>query len=191
MDFSQLEDGELLQQIKLAQTKALDELYGRYGRLVYSVALRVVGEQGAAEEVALDTFMTVWQKAGSYRADRGSVRVWLTSMARNRAIDILRRQKTMMNYQQKFWAEMVVGTDGLERSPESKVVLRSRQEMVRRAINELPEEHRDLLALAYFQGLTQSQIAHLRDIPLGTVKTRIRAGMQKLRQILEEEHAEY
>ncbi len=187
MDYSQLDDGELLEQIKAANNEALDELYGRYGRLVYSVAISIIQEQGAAEEITLDTFTKVWQKAGMYQSNRGSVRVWLTSMTRNRAIDVLRRQDTLLNYQRKIWAQRNHETNQVERIPEKMVDLQLRQEKIRQAIHKLSEEQRDVLSLAYFQGYTQSQIAHIRDMPLGTVKTRIRSAMIKLRQMLEEE----
>jgi RNA polymerase sigma-70 factor, ECF subfamily len=188
LDYSQLDDGALLQHIEQERTKALDELYGRYSRLVFSVALRVVGEQASAEEITLDTFTKVWEKAGTYRSERGSVRVWLASMTRNRAIDVIRRNDVRWNVQRRIWAEMEIGANTVERTPEAAVDWQWRKEQIRMVIQELSEEQRDVLALAYFQGMTQSEIAHLRNLPLGTVKTRIRSAIQKLRQLLDEEH---
>ena len=188
MNYSQLDDDTLLRLILDGQTKALSELYDRYSRLVYSIAVQIVGEQGAAEEIALDIFTRVWDKAESYRSDRGTVRVWLMGMTRNRAIDDLRRDKVRQNTQRKFWAEILSTSISLERDPETKVDLGLRKERVRLAINQLSEEQRDVLALAYFQGYTQSEIAQLLDLPLGTVKTRIRSAIQKLRRLLKEEH---
>lgn len=187
MDYTRLDDDALLRLIVDADAKALNELYNRYGRLVYSIAFRVVGHQQTAEEIALDVFTKAWEKAGTYRSDRGVVRVWLTSMARNRAIDVIRSEKVRFNTQQKVWAEAAAQTKTLERKPESDVDLLMRKERISLAINQLAEEQRDLLALAYFQGHTQSQIAKLCNLPLGTVKTRIRAGIQKLRQLLDED----
>lgn len=188
MDFTQLDDGALLEQIKAANNEALDELYSRYGRLVFSVAISVIHDQGAAEEITLDTFTKVWQKADMFQAGRGSVRGWMTSMTRNRAIDVLRRQDTLLSYQRKIWDLRSHESKSVERSPENMIVQQSRQEQVRRALQKLSEDQRDVLILAYFQGMTQSQIAHLRDMPLGTVKTRIRSAMQKLRQILQQDN---
>ena len=188
LDYTQIDDPALLRLIADGQTKALDELYSRYGRLVYTVAFRVIGEQASAEEITLDVFSKVWQKADTYRSERGNVRVWIASMARNRAIDVLRRKNVQLNVQQKFWAEKMVSLpNSIERSPESTVDLLMRKERITVAINQLTEEQRQVLALAYFRGYTQSEIAKLLDLPLGTVKTRIRSGMQMLRRLLKEE----
>ena len=100
---------------------------------------------------------------------------------------MIRRDNVRINTQLKVWAEMSSGPTSIERKPESAVDLRIKKEHIRFAINQLNKEQRDVLALAYFQGYTQSQIAQLRNLPLGTVKTRIRSGIQKLRQILQEE----
>lgn len=186
--YSQLDDGTLLLHIEQERTRALDELYKRYSRLVYTIALHVAGEQTAAEEITLDTFTKVWEKAGTYRADRGSVRVWLSTMARNRAIDVIRRDEVRWNAQYKIWAEMEKGFNPVERTAEAELDWQWRSEQIREVIQELSEEQRDVLALAYFQGLTQSQIAHLRSLPLGTVKTRIRSAIEKLRHLLDKEH---
>ena len=188
MDYSQLDDGALLRLILEAETNALDELYTRYSRLVYSIALHMVGERATAEEITLDIFTKVWEKAGTYRSDRGPVRVWLTGMTRNRAIDVIRRDKVRLNTQLKVWAEFSSEPKTIERKPETDVDLHIRKEHIQSAITQLADDQRDLLALAYFQGYTQSQIAELCNLPLGTVKTRIRAGIQKMRQLLNEEH---
>ncbi len=187
MDYSKLEDGALLLLITEGQPNALNELYGRYSRLVYSVSLQIVGEQATAEDVTLDVFTKVWEKANTYRPDRGNVRVWLTGMTRNRSIDILRRDNVRINAQRKIWAEAASATSTIERNSESIVDFGMRKESLIEAINQLTEEQRDLLALAYFQGHTQSEIAKLRNLPLGTVKTRIRSAIQKLRELLQEE----
>jgi RNA polymerase sigma-70 factor (ECF subfamily) len=184
LDDINLDDAHLLEQILDAQVSALNELYNRYSRLIYSVALNIVAEQRTAEEITLDVFMRVWERAGTYRADRGTVRVWLSSMARNRAIDVLRRDRARYSARRKFWAEHVSSPNINERNPESAAALQMNKERLRLAINQLTDEQRDILALAYFQGYTQSEIAQIRDLPLGTVKTRIRSAIQKLRQLL-------
>jgi RNA polymerase sigma-70 factor (ECF subfamily) len=185
LDYSQFDDGVLLRLILDGQANALNELYSRYGRLVHSIALYIVREQASAEEISLDVFTKAWEKAGTYRSDRGSVRVWLTSMARNRAIDVLRRDNVRAKVQRKVWAEASSESKSIERNPESDVDLTLRKEQLQSAFNQLTEDQRDVLTLAYFQGYTQSEIAQLRNLPLGTVKTRIRAGILKLRQILQ------
>ena len=188
MDYTQIEDKALLKQILgEARAEALDELYGRYGRLVYSVALRIVGERQTAEEITLDVFVKVWEKADTYQPRLGSVRVWVTGMTRNRAIDILRRQSVRLDAQSLRWADLTSQPISKEPNPEATVDLNLRKQRIRRAIAQLPEEQRNVLALAYFQGYTQREIAELCKLPLGTVKSRSRASIQKLRQLLHDE----
>lgn len=187
MDYSKLDDGALLRLIKEGQPNALNELYDRYGRLVYSVSFQIVGEQATAEDITLEVFTKVWEKADTYRPDRGNVRAWLMSMTRNRSIDLLRRDSVRANTQRKIWAEAGSSSTTINRDLESMIDLGMRKESLIKAINQLKEEQRDLLALAYFQGYTQREIAQLRDLPLGTVKTRIRSSIRKLRELLQEE----
>lgn len=167
------------------QAEALSVLYDRYGRLLYSVAYHLVGHQQLAEEITLDVFRRVWEKADSYRADRASVRTWLTSMTRNRAIDMLRREGVRPEHNSISWADLTVEphTDGY--SPETAVTRRMQQQRVHAALAELPQEQQDVLILAFFRGYSHSQIADQLEMPLGTVKTRIRLGMQKLRHQLQ------
>jgi RNA polymerase sigma-70 factor (ECF subfamily) len=188
LDYSKLDDGTLLRLIKEGQPNALNELYDRYGRLVYSVSFQIVGEQAAAEDITLEVFTKAWQKAGTYRPDRGKVRAWLSGMTRNRSIDALRRDGVRLKIQRKIWAEAASSSTTIDRDLESMIDLGMRKESLKEAINQLTEEQRDLLALAYFQGYTQREIAQLRDLPLGTVKTRIRSAVQKLRKLLQEEN---
>lgn len=190
MDYSKLEDHALVALIMNERANALDELYSRYGRYVYSIALHMLRDGAAAEEITLDIFTKVWQKAGTYRADRGTVRVWLSGMTRNRAIDILRREKVRSNVKHQLWIEMSASSVVGERKPEAVVDLRLRKERVRWAINQLSAKQREVLALAYFQGYTQSEIAELCNLPLGTVKSRIRSGLQTLRRLLQEDEVD-
>lgn len=180
-------DETLLQRIADAQVDALSALYDRYARLIYSLALHMTGDAGAAEEITQDVFVQVWQKADSYRPELGRVTTWLTSIARHRAIDVLRRQRARP---EGSW----VGLDELHPNQsiapiavEPEVLLRGLRGRVRQALNDLPVEQQAALALAFFQGLSQREIADTLGEPLGTVKTRIRTGMQKLRQVLVEE----
>ena len=180
-------DEVLLQRIAEAQVEALSALYDRYARLVYSLALHMTGDAGAAEEITQDVFVQVWQKSDSYRPELGRVTTWLTSIARHRAIDQLRRQQVRP---EGSW----VGLDDLNPDQnvdslavEPEVLLRALRGRVRRALNDLPAEQQAALVLAFFQGMTQREIADALGEPLGTVKTRIRSGMQKLRQVLVEE----
>lgn len=187
VDYAQLEDNGLLRLIRRADTKALDELYGRYSRLVFSIALHIVGERATAEEITLDVFIKVWQKADTYQPDRGNVRVWLSGMTRNQAIDRLRHERVRLDGQSLRWAEITTHPRSDEQDPETAVDLTLRQQQLRAALAQLPPEQRDVLALTYYRGYTQREMAELRNLPLGTVKTRVRLAMQKLRQLLQDE----
>jgi RNA polymerase sigma-70 factor (ECF subfamily) len=168
---------------------ALGELYDRYGRLVFSIAYNIIGTQLFAEEITLDVFHRVWANARSYRAERGKVSVWLTSMTRYRAIDILRREKSRPERTSISWADVTPHAIPVlqENQPEAMTELSLQKARVRAAIAQLPEAQKRALALAYFGGYTHRQIAEALAEPLGTIKTRIRLAIQKLRQILQEE----
>jgi len=184
-----LDDSTLMGHIAQGQEAALSELYDRYGRLVMSVAYGVVQNRETAEEVTLDIFTIVWEKAGAYDDRRAQVSTWLTRMARNRAIDRLRREKVRPSQHSVSWAEMpvepVLNETNETNDPETAVHLNLEQQRVRAAIASLSAAQREALALAYFQGYSHSEIAQILDEPLGTIKGRVRAGMQKLRDLLE------
>ncbi len=190
MDYTTLDDESLIRLIMHARTEALGALYDRYGRLVFSLALNTVGDRATAEEVTQDVFLRVWQRAGQYRSDRGKVSTWLTGITRHRAIDQLRRDSVRpAPSRTTAWAEAPPEAEGTSDGPEHSVTAAMEREHVRRALATLPEDQKQVLALAYFQGLSQSQIAAVLELPLGTVKTRIRLAMQKLRQTLGSDEA--
>ncbi|HSR33392.1 MAG TPA: sigma-70 family RNA polymerase sigma factor [Anaerolineae bacterium] len=184
MDYSALDDQTLIQLIIHARVEALSELYDRYGRMVFSLALNSVGDSATAEEITQDVFLRVWQRARQYHSDRAKVSTWLTSITRHRAIDELRRRGSRPE-QSVTWAEFSAVGEPTVDGPEGAAQLVMEQERVRAAVAQLPHEQQQVLALAYFQGLTQSRIAEALGLPLGTVKTRIRLGMQKLRETLQ------
>lgn len=183
-----LEDEALLRLIIHSQENALSELYDRYSRLVYSLAMHALGDASLAEEVTQEVFLRVWQKADTYRPGHGKVSTWIASIARYRAIDLIRRRKARLEGYLDPWAAVeeidLPENMDVEREVESSL----QRQRVRRAIAQLPENQRQALAYAYFQGYSHSEIAELLGEPLGTVKTRIRMAMQKLRQFLEEEN---
>ena len=178
------DDPALIERIARQDEAALGELYDRYSRLVYSVAYRVVGDHGAAEEITLDVFARVWEKAGDYQPGRAKVLTWISRMTRNRAIDILRREEVRPLKHSIGWADVTSEPAAEGQDPEQTAGLTLEMERVRAAMASLPPEQQETLALAYFKGYTHSEIAQVLDLPLGTVKGRIRAGMQKLRQAL-------
>lgn len=187
MDYTTLDDETLLRLVAHANADALSTLYDRYSRLVFSVAFNAVSDHPTAEEITLDVFTRVWERAGTYRADRATVTTWLASIARHRAIDVLRRRQARPEQFSVEWAEASASNMPHIDGPEEQVALAMQQQRVRAAMAALPEDQKRALALAYFQGLSHNEIAATLREPLGTVKTRIRLGMQKLRQMLQDE----
>ncbi|MGZ9222986.1 MAG: RNA polymerase sigma factor [Anaerolineales bacterium] len=186
-DFTQYDDERLIHLITQAREEALDQLYERYHRLVFSLAFAMVNDRATAEEITLDVFMRVWQKAGTYRADQAKVSTWLTHIARHHAIDVLRRRAARLDQYAVQWEEMI-SSDSPQQDPQESAELSLRRERVHAALAQLPPDQKQAILLAYFGGLTQSQIAEALKQPLGTVKTRVRLAMQKLHDFLRDEH---
>jgi RNA polymerase sigma-70 factor (ECF subfamily) len=186
LNFSEQDDVLILQAVAAGQSSALSTLYDRYGRLVYSLAYNIIQDDGLAEEITQDVFVQVWHKASSYHSDLGKVLTWLSSVARHRAIDILRQRGSRpeghrLDVDEDSWPEL---PDDI--NIESIVEQDQQKQRLLRALAQLPPEQRKALSLAFLKGYTHQEIADLCGEPLGTVKTRIRLAMQKLRQILDE-----
>lgn len=186
LDLSDESDVALIYMIADSREEALSELYDRYNRLVYSLAIYILGDPQTAEEVTQDVFVRIWENASSYRMERAQVSTWLTSIARHRAIDVLRRQGVRPEGHSVTWDDLnpaeMPKLDG--RNPEDSADQSLLRERVQQAIRILPEEQQAALKLAFFYGYSHSQIAEHLGEPLGTIKTRIRMAMQKLRGIL-------
>jgi RNA polymerase sigma-70 factor, ECF subfamily len=187
MDYSRLDDVTLLQLMAQDRTEALGELYDRYNRLVFGLALAVVGDDATADEITLDVFTRLWQQSATYRVEKARVTTWMTAITRHLAIDELRRRKARPEAQSANWPEPGPPAAAGSRQIEESVELTLQRQRVRAAVAQLPPEQRQALALAFFRGLTHPQIAEVLQQPLGTVKTRIRLAMQKLRILLREE----
>ena len=185
-EYKTFDDEILLRLIANKKTEALGVLYDRYGRLAYSIAYRAVSDRETAEEITQDVFLRVWNKAGGYRAERGKVITWIASIARYRAIDVLRHRNIRPESRSVYWDDLLTGHNPQQDGLEDDVEQRQRRNEVRTAMADLPEEQRTALALAFFHGYTHKEIAEIQQLPLGTVKTRIRLAMQKLRPILTE-----
>ena len=173
-------DEYLIARLASRDLGALAVLYDRYGRLAYSLAYRILGESEAAEDVVQDAFLSAWRGAEGYRRDRGNVRAWLLSIAHHRAVDILRRKTTFRPAPLEI-AEQQPGDEDTAASAERNVEHRS----VREALEGLPPAQRRTIELAYFGGYTHVELSELMGVPLGTVKGRMRIGLQKLRRALE------
>ena len=173
-----LADEDLISLVGQGDAEAFAALYDRHSRAAYSLAYRMMGEKQAAEDLAQDAFLKVWRSATSYRADRGSVRTWLLSIVHNRGIDQLRSLASRRRTQEKIEASA-------PKSQPSEAFAQSwrnsQREQVREALKTLPPEQLKILELAYFSGYTHVEIAELLDVPLGTVKGRMRLGLKKIR----------
>jgi RNA polymerase sigma-70 factor (ECF subfamily) len=149
--------------------------------------LNLVNDHATADEITLDVFTHIWEKAKTYRAEQAKVSTWLISIARYRSIDVLRQQNSRPEQHSINWAEVSTWPLLDPNDPEKVTELSMRQERIRAAVGQLSEDQKQVLALAYFKGYTHRQIAEMLEQPLGTVKSRIRLAMQKLRQILQGE----
>ncbi len=178
------DDLVLMQRIARGDQQALGQLYDRYGRLVFSLARSLVGDEAAAEEITQDAFTRVWTRAGTYLPEQARPLTWLMRIARNRAIDELRSRSSRPQARSISWLEEDLPDGGAD--PAEEAELSRRRKKVAGAIAALPAEQRRVLALAYFQAYTHREIAGILKQPLGTVKTRLRAAMKRLRADLEE-----
>ena len=164
--------------VESGDAAAFAGLYDRHGRSAYSLADRMGGGRGAAEDLVQEAFLDVWRAAGTYRADRGSVRTWVLSIVHNRGIDQLRSAASRRRIQDR-----VEATASFSQPSEafSEAWRNSQRVQVREALKVLPAEQLRVLELAYFSGYTHTEIAELLDVPLGTVKGRMRLGLKKIR----------
>jgi RNA polymerase sigma-70 factor, ECF subfamily len=176
--------GELVARLACGDENALAELYDRTNRIVYGLALRILGDPSTAEDITMEVYLQVWRKAAHYNPQRGSVMSWLVTLVRSRSIDSLRRRKA----RRAEFEDSVDDVPGLRDSrpgPELASVEAARSRIVRRAMADLDPDQRKAIELAYFSGLSHSEVALQTGLPLGTVKTRIRLGMLHLRRLLE------
>ena len=175
-------DEELMALVLRRQEAALGALYDRYIRLVYAVALRITGDRETAEEVVQDVFQNVWQAAGSFQPGVGTFAAWLLGIARHRAIDATRSKRERARAREQTLDDLRPA--GEESSLEREVGQRLLRDTVRAALEGLPANQRQAIELAYYGGLTRVEIAERLNEPLGTVKTRLRLGLLKLRDLL-------
>jgi len=178
-----LADEDLMSLSGEGDATAFAGLYDRHGRAAYSLAYRMVGERGAAEDLVQEAFLEAWRASRSYRAERGSVRTWLLSIVHNRGIDHLRASASRRRTREKFEAEAERSAPTHSGSGEAfnEAWRNSQRDRVREALRDLPPEQLKVLELAYFSGYTHVEISELLDVPLGTVKGRMRLGLRKIR----------
>jgi RNA polymerase sigma-70 factor, ECF subfamily len=171
-----LRDEELVRQVAQGDEQALSELYDRYSRPVYATGVRLLGDAHLAEDLVQDAFIKVWQAAASFDPSRARFATWLYQVTRNRAVDLDRRRRARPSSAGDARLQTISG--GAE--PEASVDGWD----VAHALSRIPEEHREVLTLAYFEGLTQREISRRTGIPLGTIKSRTTTALKGLRQSL-------
>lgn len=180
-----LADEELMPLIGEKNPDAFEVFYDRHGGVAYSLAYRIVGERGAAEDVTQEAFISIWRSGARYDAARGSVRTWMLGIVRNRAIDAL-RSKAGRAPKLDFDDDSILEHRPAAEQTESEALQRETAQEVRGALGELPGEQAKVIQLAYFGGFSHSEIAGMLGVPLGTVKGRMRLGLEKIRGELAE-----
>lgn len=185
-DLLDLDDAALASQVAGGSAVALEVLYDRYSRIVLSFATRMLGDRQSGEELLQEVFLRAWQQAHNYSAGRGSFATWLLSITHNMSIDEIRKRRRRPQRAESADPVLML-TNVTDQSPsvEESAELGALRETMARAIRTLPDAQRRAIELAYYRGLTQREIAEELDEPLGTIKTRMRLGMRKLRDYLE------
>jgi RNA polymerase sigma-70 factor, ECF subfamily len=177
-DYGDLADEDLMVMVGGGEPRALEVIFDRHGSAAFSLAYRMCGRRPMAEDVVQEAFMSLWRTGGGYDRTRGSVRSWVLSVVRHRAIDAFRRERrSNRNVSDDGVAEWLVEPT----QTEVEVERHDEAEHVREAVRELPSDQRRVIELAYFGGLTHTEIADMLELPVGTVKGRMRLGLTKLR----------
>jgi RNA polymerase sigma-70 factor (ECF subfamily) len=178
------EDAELLRAVARGDEPAFARVYDRYAPILLGLMLRILRSRAEAEDVLQEVFLQVWQQARSFDPTRGRAFTWLVTLARSRAIDRLRAVGSRERAAERAAEDGTPHAAGRAAWAEEEAILAERAEAVRAALAELPEEQRQVLVLAYLEGMTQSEIAAAKSQPLGTVKTRTRSGLKHLNEAL-------
>jgi RNA polymerase sigma-70 factor (ECF subfamily) len=176
-ELSEQSDPELAAALVAGEIDAVDVLFTRYGRVAYSLAIRILGDPGRAEDVVQDAFVRVWKRAASFDPRRGSLRTWLLAVVRNCAVDQLRGS---LHERAEMELPVEVRAEGEGSNPWREVSQSLERDAVRVALRTLPGEQRQAIELAYYGGYSQQEIARMVDAPLGTIKGRTRLGLEKL-----------
>jgi RNA polymerase sigma-70 factor (ECF subfamily) len=178
-DLAHLSDEALLSLVAGSDDRALAELYDRFGRVAYGLALRIVRDEALAQDAVQDAFLTVWRSADRFLAERAKASTWILTLVHRRAVDLVRREDRRRGEPLESAPEPAVG-DSLEDEAE----LGFQRKLVREALLRLPPEQREALELGYYGGLTQSELAERLGQPLGTIKSRMFTGLARLRDLL-------
>ena len=185
VDYESLDDHQLIQRVSDVDKEALEALYLRYQTPVYSLAMFMLKQPALAEEVTQDIFLNIWLKAGSFNAERGQPKGWIMSVAHHKIVDVIRSRRRMIVNTDPADYETLDLLPAGGASTEAQVEQTLERERIMRALATIPESQKEVIVLAYFGGFSQSEMAERLDQPLGTIKTRVRLAMQKLRTVLE------
>ncbi len=188
--YAEMEDHQLIHKIASLDKNALEALYDRYLTSVYSLAMYMLRHDALAEEVTQEIFLNIWLKAGSFNAARGAPRSWIMSVAHHKIVDLIRSRRRGLTMTDPAEYETLDLLPSGQISTEDEVEHNLERERIMKAMSVLPEAQREVLVLAYFEGYSQSEMAKKLGQPLGTIKTRVRLGMQKLRTVLEQYDSE-
>ena len=179
-NLAHLSDEALLALCSRADENALGELYDRYGRVAYGLALRIVRDRALAEDAVQEAFLAVWRSAGAFLAEQGKPSTWILTLVHRRAVDLVRREERRR-------AEPLEETDHpTGEATDEEAWLRAQRQVVQEALRKLPPEQREAIELAYYGGFTQSELAERLGLPLGTIKSRMFTGLKRLRELLAE-----
>lgn len=179
-----LDDGQLVALVAQRDPGALEALYERFGKVAYSLACRILADETIAQDVVQEVFLSLWRDAGRFDPAKGSVSTYLLSMTHHRAVDAVRREESLRRHRTSD--ELLELEASQQDDVEAQAEAAERRAQVRGALSQLPAPQREALLLAYFGGYTQQEVAALVGVPLGTVKTRMAAGMRKLKDALRE-----
>jgi RNA polymerase sigma-70 factor, ECF subfamily len=177
-----LADEEVMQLVQDGNPRAFELLYDRHGGAAFSLAYRMVGDRVTAEDISQEAFLSIWRSRLRYRADRGSVRAWVLGIVHHRAIDALRRN--LVHERRRSSVEEIEDRQEAPERTDAEVARREEARHVRSALDALPEEQCKVIELAYFGGFSHTQIADMLGMPIGTVKGRMRLGLEKMRRQL-------
>jgi RNA polymerase sigma-70 factor, ECF subfamily len=183
-DIRNFADEELMHLMQARDPRAFELVYDRHGAAAFSLAFRIAGERGAAEDITQEAFLSIWRTRARYDAARGSVRTWVLGIVHHRAIDSLRRNER--HTRRRASAEGIEETHEAAQLTDLEAIRTEETRAVRKAVQSLPAEQTRVIELGYYGGFTASQIAEMLDAPLGTVKGRMRLGLDKLRHELGE-----
>jgi RNA polymerase sigma-70 factor (ECF subfamily) len=179
-ELAHLSDEAVVALVARSDETALAELYDRFGRLGYGLALRILRDEALAEDAVQDAFLTVWRTAARFLPERGTARTWILTLVHRRAVDVVRRED------RRRAEPLEAGTVAKDVGADEEAWLRYERERVQQALRQLPDQQREALELAYYGGFTQAELAERLGQPLGTIKSRMFAGLARLRELLDE-----